>query len=392
MSEGKKKKVLFVMVSLYNGGAEKSLVNLLNTLPPERYELDLLLFRREGMFLPQVPAWVHILETPYALECLYKPVLKSGRHILTKLAGNIFARLHETQILRIRGYRWRYYRRVIRKLDGHYDVAVAYFSGDVMYYVNEKTDADRKYVWVHNDYRAEGQPRDYDLAHITAMDGIVSVSEGCVASLAAEFPELEGKLWHIPNITSGRLVRQRAEEFFPPEYVGCENAILSVGRLSDSKGFDMAVSAAAELKRKGYRFRWFVIGDGDRKRSLERQIRAEGVEDCFTLLGTRENPYPYMKNCTVFVQPSRYEGKSVVLDEAKILACPIVATAYTTVRDQIADGEEGLVCEMNAQAIAGAVGSLLADSERRERLSALLSHREYGNENEIEKYLRLIDG
>ena len=117
----------------------------------------------------------------------------------------------------------------------------------------------------------------------------------------------------------------------------------------------------------------------------------ENVEDCFILLGVRENPYPYIKNCNFVVQSSRYEGKSVVLDEAKILCKPIVATAYPTVKDQVEDGKEGLVVEMSPNGIAQGVKQMIENEVLRKNIEQYLSHHEYGNQNEVQKYMDLID-
>lgn len=153
----------------------------------------------------------------------------------------------------------------------------------------------------------------------------------------------------------------------------------------------MAITAAAQLKRQGVRFKWYVIGNGTLEKSLRKQIKKENVEDCFILLGVRENPYPYIKNCDFVVQSSRYEGKSVVLDEAKILCKPIVATAYPTVKDQVEDGKEGLVVEMSPNGIAQGVKQMIENEVLRKNIEQYLSHHEYGNQNEVQKYMDLID-
>lgn len=108
--------------------------------------------------------------------------------------------------------------------------------------------------------------------------------------------------------------------------------LLSIGRLSRQKGFDYAIDAAALLKKAGYRFKWYVLGIGGLQEELETRIQEKGVDDCFKLLGNRENPYPYIKNCTIVVQSSRFEGKSVVLDEAKILAKPLLSMDFVSIK------------------------------------------------------------
>lgn len=382
-----KKKILFVMMSLYNGGAEKSLVNLLNELPHEKYEIDLLLFKKEGLYLSQIPTNVNVLDPPTVLKNLY-----SGRS-KERVIGTIISRILYGKTGKASAYRWeQFYTNHIAKFDSHYDVVLAYTTNEILYYVDEKTSASKKIVWIHNDYIAAHHPKDYDYPHLKNMDAIVTISDKCADILKEVFPEFSNKIYNIPNITSSTVIRKRAEEFFPEEYqsLNCP-CILSIGRLHPQKGFDMAITAAAQLKRQGVRFKWYVIGNGTLEKSLRKQIKKENVEDCFILLGVRENPYPYIKNCDFVVQSSRYEGKSVVLDEAKILCKPIVATAYPTVKDQVEDGKEGLVVEMSPNGIAQGVKQMIENELLRKNIEQYLSHHEYGNQNEVQKYMDLID-
>ncbi|MBQ6995560.1 MAG: glycosyltransferase [Lachnospiraceae bacterium] len=385
------KKVLIVMSSLYNGGAERSLVNFLNELPEDKYQIDLLLFKRQGMFMKQLPEYVNVLQTPKAVEKLYGSISKSGVYFFPKMIGTLIATLLTKNPREKRAFRWKYfYGTNIEKMQEHYDVAIAYISGEILYYVDEKVNADRKIVWIHNDYKTAQHPKKYDYSHLENMDGIVSISDLCVEILKDEFPEFADKVYMLENITSSVVLKNRATEFIPEEFENSEINILSIGRLHEQKGFDLAIEAAKIMKEQGLNFKWFIIGNGELKEELEKQINALNLADYFILLGTRENPYPYIKNCSIFVQPSRYEGKSVVLDEAKILAVPIVATAYPTVGDQLQDREEGMIVPLNAEGIAEGLERMMRDAELRDRYTEYLSDREYGNQKEIEKYVQLM--
>lgn len=386
------KKLLFVMTGMYNGGAERSLVNLLNEIPEDKYKVDLLLFKREGLFLNQIPEYVNIIEPSEAMRRLYGPISRCGSYLPVKLLGNAVSRIREHRRSSARAYRWHHwYSRWIPNLETHYDTAIAFISGEVLFYLDEKVSADKKLVWIHNDYRAAHHPKKYDYAHLNNMDGIVSISEQCVKILKEEFPEFQDKIHYLPNITSSSVIRRRADEFIPAEYRADRPSILSVGRLTPQKGFDLAIQAAAEMKNRGILFDWYVIGDGELHDELESQIKSLCVEDCFHLLGTRENPYPYMKHCSVLAQTSRFEGKSMVLDEAKILAVPILVTDYPTVGDQIIDGQEGIVANQSIAAISDCMIHLLQDEKTRCSISEFLSSTDYGNQDEIVEYFRIID-
>lgn len=386
------KKILFVIYSLGYGGAERSLVNLLQELPKDAYEIDLLLFRKQGAFLQQLPENVRVLDTPAELAGLYAPVFRAGKQMVTKVTGTVCGKISRRKKKAAAAFRWKhFYGKKIQNLPGRYDVAVAYVGAEVMYFVRDKVRADRKVVWIHNDYRTAGYSKIDDAPYMADMDAIVSVSEECVEVLRQEFHEYRGKMRYIANITSSKVIRAQAELFQPEEYGGSACNILSVGRLWPQKGFDMAIEAAKILKDKGFEFRWFVVGDGYLRKNLQKQIRNAGLEEEFILLGTRNNPYPYIRNCTILAQTSRYEGKSVVLDEGKILCAPIVNTAYPTAADQILDGKEGLIVEMSPQGIADGIAELLTNPQRRSDFKQYLSEREYGNQQEVEKYCQVLD-
>lgn len=385
------KKILFVIRSLEFGGAEKSLVNLLHELPEDACEVDLLLFKKKGDFLAQVPQWVRVLEIPEALEHLFAPIQKAGKYMPVKLLGTACARLARKTRKQRMAFRWRhFYKKVIPGLSDNYDVAVAYVGTEVLYYVADCVQAEKKYVWIHNDYRTASYSKEDDMPYLEKMDGIVSVSPDCVEVLRQEFPQFADKLYYLQNITSSAVVKSLADSFIPEEYAKACN-ILSVGRLSRQKGFDMAIEACSLLKQQKVDFCWYVIGTGDQEEKLKELIAQYDVADCFRLLGTRTNPYPYMKHCTFLAQPSRFEGKSVVLDEAKILATPILATAYPTVADQIQNGLEGHIVQMSPEAIARGVEDMISDSAMVEHIRQYLSAREYGNQQEAEKYRKLME-
>lgn len=386
------KRILFVMMSLQSGGAEKSLVNLLNEMNPQKYEIDLLLFRKTGTFLSQVPSYVHICNIPAEINKLYGNMSQAGNLLGTKIIGTLAAKVHESTPGARAGYRWEhYYTKKIPMLTKQYDVAFAYITGETMFYTVEKVQANRKICFVHNDYKTANHPKKYDYRYFEKLDGIASISKLCCDVLEEEFPEFSDKIWCIENITSSAVIKKRAVEFVPKEITGTNN-ILSVGRLMSQKGFDLAISAASILKKKNMDFHWYIVGDGELRKDLENQIENEGLQSEFTILGIKENPYPYIKACTIFAQTSRYEGKSVVLDEAKILAKPIVVTNYATVNDQIIDRREGIVVDMTPEGIANGIAELLGNKQLRKSLENYLSLHEYGNQREIEKYYKYIEG
>lgn len=390
-----KTKILFIMSSLRNGGAERSLVNLLQLFDYQKYEVDLLLFQEEGIFLEQLPNEVHILHDCDILHLLYAKGnnrIKGIKHPLLTFDhywGTFWARKKTESMYASRQYRWEHYYkdRIPPIKTKKYDVAISYLHGEQLYYLVDKVDAKRKIAWIHTDYSKLNALEEHDLKYMRQVDSVVSISNICVETLCKTFPSIKEKFCMLPNLTSSSSIKYLAEKEYPKEYGGDEFKIVSVGRLIHLKGFDMAVDAASILKENGLKFSWFILGDGELKTELNMQIKNKNVDDCVFLLGATDNPYKYMDGADILVQTSRYEGKSVVLDEAKILGKPIVVTNYDTVKDQVNDNE-GVIVNMSSEAIAAGIMKIIP---RIDEIHTYLNAHEYGNQDEIYKYYQLID-
>ena len=396
-----KKRVLIVHMSLYHGGAERSLINFLRMLPPDLFSVDLLLFRKEGHYLLDLPPYVRLLTPSEPLRNLFynsnsqlsrSAGVKGACYRLARLAGTGAGRLMAGKSgNREKQYRWRYvYKKLIPAIPEHYDVAMAYSHGEVTYFVGDKVSADRKLAWVHNDYGKTGLNRDFDSRYFRSFDSVASISAGCVQTLRDTFPEVADKFVLLPNLLSEEEVRRQSRESDPDDIDPGVPCVLTIGRLSDQKQPLLSVEAAKLLKAAGVRFCWYWIGTGDLQPAVEEAIFQAGVGDYFKLLGLRKNPYPYIRVCQVFVQNSAYEGKSMVLDEVKILCRPIVATRYPTVGDQLLP-DEAVVTGMEARDVAQGIRSLLEDPGKAQALSDTLAQRHYGNEQEISRYVQWID-
>ena len=222
-------------------------------------------------------------------------------------------------------------------------------------------------------------------------DKVVSISDKCVKVLQDNYPDMRNKFVFLPNLTSSVVLKNTAKADIDEKFSKDIFNIVSVGRLTEAKGFDMAIDALKMLKERKVPVHWWIVGDGELRESLEKQVRNNGVEQYLTFLGSKSNPYPYMNNADLVVQTSRWEGKSVVLDEAKILGKPILATAYATVKDQVINGKEGVIVEMNAEAIALGIDHLMKDKSTLNNIQQYLMSHDYGNQNEIIKYYELFE-
>lgn len=390
------KKLLFVMMHLEMGGAERSLVNLLNEIDYNEYSVDLLLIKKKGELISQLPQNVNIIETPYELRSLFSNRIEKIRGIkyfvirgCSILYSEIYGKIKPGDNCAVR---WNgFYDKAIPKLDRKYDVAISYLAGPSMFYVANKVEAKKKIVFIHSDYKASGAfiGKNTDFPYFKKFDVIPTISEQCKNSLVKEFPDIREKFVVVPNITSTRLIEARSCQFIPEEYKERKSIICSVGRLSNEKGFDMAAQAAAILKSRKILFSWYIVGEGGERKKIQEIIAKNHLEDCFFLLGIRDNPYPYMRYADIVVQPSRYEGKSMVLDEAKILAKPIIATNYTTVHDQLTE-KEGMIVEMSPKGIADGVQKILSDESVQSQFSDYLKQKDYGNTNEMTRFYEIL--
>ena len=380
------------------GGAEKSLVNLLNLIDLNEYDVNLLMFKPEGDLLQQIPSGVHILETEPSLFYAYK----CDKNVFSHKSGirSEMLRIFSTGICKIlygdcaRQKRWtKFYKALLPKLDSEYDVAIGSLEGDASYYVIDKVNAKRKILWVHSNFDNIKKNEDVSVykEYFREADKVVSISDKCVQVLQDNYPDMRNKFVFLPNLTSSVVLKNTAKAAIDEKFLKDIFNIVSVGRLTEAKGFDMAIDALKILKERKVPVHWWIVGDGELRECLEKQVRSNGVEQYLTFLGSKSNPYPYMNNADLIVQTSRWEGKSVVLDEAKILGKPILATAYATVKDQVENGKEGVIVEMNAESIAKGIECLVEDESVLNRIRNYLMARDYGNQSEIVKYYKLFD-
>lgn len=392
-----KKKLLFVMNNLDCGGAEKALLSLLETIDYSKYEVDLFLFKHQGLFFNKLPKQVNLLIEPSYYKLFDMPIkaatihsLKRGRPILALnriLAGYIFRK--ETHPARREQRTWKYVSLSLPQLEKQYDAAIGYLEKNPVYFVVEKVKAIKKIGYIHNDYDKLGMDPVIDRSFFVKLDHLVTVSDECGKVLENRFIDLKAKVKVIQNIVSPEVIHKMALEKINWDKT-TKFRIVSVGRLNDQKGFDMAVEACNFLIKLGYDLNWYVLGEGEERNRLERSIKQFGLEDKFILLGLQENPYPYIMQADIYVQPSRFEGKSIAIDEAKILHKPIIVTQFTTAGDQIQSSENGLIVEMNAEAIGKGIKQLLDDNELRHKFAERLANENLGTESEIEKLYQLL--
>lgn len=391
-------KVFITIGNLGCGGAQKSLVSLLNHLSPENnMDIDLLILNEKDAFFTDIPGWIHRVEPCNQIKAMLmkkEELFKSNFSYVLKVEGMLAKILQKIQNRKKQNNNvqavWKSWKRFIPCNKVEYDLAISYVDGFTNYYTMDKVKAKRKILWVHNEYEKLTYSSKFDYSYFNNADAIVTISDRCVESLNRVFPEMKEKIKMLPNLSASQSIKEKAKSGKPAEYDKERTILVSVGRLSEQKGFDMAVKAARIMKDRGFNFCWYILGQGNMQEYLERQISVLDIGECFKLLGTRSNPYPYIYYSTLFIQPSRYEGKSIVLDEAKILEKPIVVTRYDTVYDSITDDVNGTIVEFDENKLADKIIELAKDTKKQEQFMQALSEENSKCESEIKRYIELF--
>ena len=384
-----KKSLLFVLPTLRLAGAEKSLVSLLKSLDYNRVDVDLFLFERGGVLEKEVPEFVNILDENVITRAMTLELRPYFSDLLSKrLYGAALSRLHKSvrSTLRRRlsshsSCDWELVCNHISSLSKAYDCAISYLEGTTAMFVLDKVTATRKIGWIHTDL-AKIPPCKRDCSRYSEFDELVTISDVCYRSMIAFLPTKDRNAHVIPNITISSDLIKKANEFYPINWEDGKTHIVTVGRLEHIKGIDIAIDACRELKERNLNFVWHVFGEGPLRHELAQKIQNAGLNNDFILEGLVVNPYPYMRHADIIVQSSRFEGKSIVLDEAKILGKAIISTNYPSVYDQIQDGVTGLICEMSPSGIASSIEKLMLMPELKQSLEANCS-RVDGEEQEI---------
>lgn len=401
------KKHIFIAIHyLEIGGAETSLVGLMQALDYGKYYVDLFVYSHRGELVQFIPKEVNLLpEIPeYAqIERPMKDALRDGywRIVLRRLiAKRRFARYKKSKRPvdngAIFGYVFDSVTPVLPSLEylGEYDLAVSFLTPHNI--VADKVKAKKKAAWIHTDYSKIDVDAELELPVWSKFDHVVSISDQVTENFLGVFPSLKDKIVRIDNILSPKFVRERAEQI-PPEVINKEmpkeagvTNLLSVGRFCYAKNYDNVPDICRRIIDAGANVRWYLIGYGGDEPLIRSKIAETGMEDRVIILGKKSNPYPYIKACDIYVQPSRYEGNSVTVREAQILCKPVVVTDYSTAKNQVNDGVDGVIVPLDNEECAHAISELCGDLLMQECIINNIQTMDFGNLAEVEKLPLLL--
>ena len=393
-----KKRIFIAIQYLEIGGAERSLIGLLNAIDYTRYEVDLFVYDHRGEFMSLIPKDVNLLPEEKAYAAINRPIKEIvvnghwGVAAARIWAKYQYARYQKSVQPKAGTAIFQYVADCVTpilpslKKYGKYDIAISFLTPHNI--VRDKVDAIQKYAWVHTDYSTISVNVSKELPVWNSFDRILAVSEGVKKTFIQTFPTLMDKVEVMENILSPAFVREQAAmedvssemPTIPGEWKFC-----SVGRFTLAKNFDNVPFICRSLVEKGLKFKWYIIGYGGDEALIRENIRQAGMEEVCILLGKKANPYPYMAACDIYIQPSRFEGKAVTVREAQILEKPVIITRFATSSAQLTENVDGIIVPMDNEGAANGIWAFCQDTPLQEQIKSYLSSHDYGNEKEIEK-------
>ena len=393
------KKRLFIAIQyLEIGGAERSLIGLLNAIDYTCYEVDLFVYDHRGEFMPLIPKAVRLLPEIKEYAAINRPIkeiIKEGQigialaRIFAKIQYAIYHKIHHPKegsgIFQYVADCVTPFLPSLKKY-GTYDLAISFLTPHNI--VRDKVKAQQKIAWIHTDYSTISVHAEKELPVWKSFDRIMAVSEGVKKTFLQTFPTLADKVEVMENILSPTFVQEQADmQEVSDEMPAIEGELrfCSVGRYTSAKNFDNVPFICRMLVEKGLKFKWYIIGYGGDEALIKQNIHQAGMEQVCILLGKKSNPYPYMKFCDIYIQPSRFEGKAVTVREAQILGKPVVITRFATSSAQLTEQVDGIIVPMDNEGASEGIYAFAQNPTFQQQIIAYLKSHDYGNESEIKK-------
>lgn len=396
---GKKPQILVTFIGAHIGGAMTALINFLNSIDTNRYDVDVLFYKIKNGERWGIKDEINILPAAkqhksYSISNILKKVI-SPSYMIARFWDVYYKKIKKNkrravQIMSKQGCRY------FAPLEKHYDIAIAFEYTWALNYLVTKVNADKKIAWHHLDFKTSGLDFKVDKKAFDIVDKFVFVSENCMHKFVSEHPQYREKSMFMPNILTSAYVRQKGQQpcDMPFEDNGNLLKLLTVARVSfEHKGIDRGVEAFKRLKKEGLleNVRWTIVGKGRDLENLQNMIAEYELGDYIFPIGAKENPIPYMKNHDALFLPSRHEGKPMVVTEAQIMGLVPVVTNYTSAHEQIKNGVDGIVLENSSEAVYKGVKYIVENRDVLTEIRQNILAEDYGNEKEIEIFYKLAD-
>lgn len=393
------KKHIFIAIHYMEiGGAERALLGVLSALDPEQYDVDLFVYSHQGEFMAHIPEYVNLLPENPVYASFEKPLVKialeghwamAAARLWAKLADRVHNRHLCGEVASILDEVGRAASFVLPSLHGlgEYDLAISFLTPH--YVVRDKVKARTKIAWIHTDYSFISVNAARELPVWASYDHIISISPSVTRAFLCVFPSLREKIREVENPLPSELIRVQSVAFNAKEEMTGDVVLLSIGRFCTPKNFPYAVDVMAELCKIRKDVRWYIIGYGGDEAMIRKRVEEKRMHEHVILLGKRSNPYPYIKACDVYVQPSLYEGKAVTVKEAQFLGKPVAITAFPTAESQLTNGVDGVILPLgDAAETARALDALLRDTSLLRKLSSNCLRTDYTGKTDFQQFLR----
>lgn len=395
-----KKKIIILMHYMELGGAEMALLGLLHALDPKRVDVDLFVYSHQGPLMNYIPKYVNLLPENKSYAMIERPIKDA---IMKGQIGVAFGRL-------LAKYRHAKYRKQ-HPAEGD-DISIMQYIGNaVTPFLPEinpyteydlcisfliphnigisKVNAKKRLAWIHTDYATVDINAGQELPIWAGYDYIASISEDVRKSFLNIFPSLADKVMPIENVMAKDYILSKAEEIdVKGEFKGSLN-LLSIGRFCTAKNYDNVPDICRRLVEKRLDLKWYIIGFGGDEALIRSRIMEADMQDRVILLGKKENPYPYIKACDIYVQPSRYEGKSITVREAQMLGKPVIVTNYQTAKSQINEGVDGVIVPMDNEGCAEGIYDFVMNKSLQASIVSYLNTNDFSNLAEVNKIYNL---
>lgn len=399
-----RKKIFIFSHFMEIGGAEKALIGLLENINLEQYDVDLFLLRHEGYLMKYIPKGINILPELEPYTMLARPIstlIEKGylglamARIYGKCAAKIYEKKHgydSKSAVEIE-YSHKFTQHLLPTIceNIEYDLAISFLTPH--YFVAKKVNAKKKIAWIHTDYSAIQIDKKSEYRMWSKYDYIASISEACSTAFAKIFPELKKKIILIENTLPIKMIMMQSqykEEKLPIKKEG-EIILLSIGRFCEAKNFENIPDICKRVREKGCNVKWYIIGFGVGEQLIRDRINACNMDKWVVILGKKENPYPFIRYCDWYIQPSRFEGKAVTVQEAQILNKPVIITDYATSGNQLENGVDGIIVPLDNSKCAEKIAEIIKNSSLRNLIINNTKNKNYANIESVKIIYKLME-
>ena len=388
------KKIIIGIPHLNSGGVEVSLIRLLKELSKDKkLEITILMLKKEGMYLKDIPSNIKIQELKYTKEIYsFNKSIKDIKKIKNfKDKITFFIYRNKLRKYQKKSDYQQYYNTIIEKvipIKKEYDLAIDWHGyGHFITAVVANINAKKRAMWIHDEKNEWFKNIEY---LVDKYDKIFCVGQACLNNLLKNHEYLKDKTDIFYNMTDYKAIREKSQDTPKIKFNSNTFNIITVGRFAWQKAYDVAVLIAEELKKRKFNFHWYFIGDGVEREKIETSIKEKGLTKEITLLGVISNPFPYIKQSDLYVTCSRHEGYCLATLEAKILGKIIVATDIESNQEQIENGINGILCRLDKDEFASKIIEISKDKKTAKKIVENLAKENFDNKDELKKLYKLI--